>query len=196
MQATPLSSRSVRAAAALFLFTVAAACADPADVSSGGPQVGATAAPDRPETEPVTVKPGPPISVSYALRAAPTVNQPLVIELSISSATTGEPMASFAPRGELMLGKSQSPQMALKTSGGVRGEPPLSQTREVVVVPLQEGRSYLNVLIEAEHEGGPVAKAIAIPIQTGDAPPVMAPNGVEIESDGEIVNSLPARRED
>ena len=197
MNASSLAPRPIVTIAALFLLCSTAACSDSRSVSPRAPEVPVADAPDkRDPSAPVTVKPGPPISVDYTLRGEPTVDEPLVIELVIASATSGEPLASFAPRGELMLAKSQSPQLALKTSGGVNGEPPLSQTREVVVVPLQEGRSYLNVLIEAEHDGEPVAKAVAIPIQTGDAPPVMLPNGVEIDSDGEIVNSLPARRED
>lgn len=179
----------------LLLSLAGAACADRSgqDASGDDGAVGTTGK-RAGDAQPLTVKPSPPISLAYRIVGTPAVNEPLRIELDIAAATTGEPVAHFTPRGELALGKSQPEQLALKTATGAA--PAAPQTREVLVVPLQEGRSYLNVLIEAQHEGQPVAKAVAIPIQTGDAPPVMDQNGVEMETDGEIVNSLPASRGD
>jgi hypothetical protein len=70
-------------------------------------------------------------------------------------------------------------------------------SRQVTVVPLREGRLYLNVAAVVETESGSMQTVIAIPIQVGAAAPRQILENGELASDenGELIRTLPAKEE-
>ena len=69
-------------------------------------------------------------------------------------------------------------------------EPSLHQVR---VIPLREGRLFLNVSATIQSESGPISTVTAIPIQVGAAPREVQENGeVLTDENGELIRSLPA----
>ena len=68
--------------------------------------------------------------------------------------------------------------------------------QQVTVVPLREGRLFLNVAAELETETGTFSSGTAGPINVGAAPRQPAENGtVTTDESGELLRSLPARTE-
>ena len=68
--------------------------------------------------------------------------------------------------------------------------------QQVRLVPLREGRLFLNVAASIEVEGGQVSSAIAIPVQVGAALRQPETNGtVTTDENGEAVHSLPAQED-
>jgi len=67
--------------------------------------------------------------------------------------------------------------------------------QQVTVIPLREGRLYLNVSAAFETESGSVSSVTAIPIQVGPAAPrVILENGtVTIDENGELIRTMPAK---
>jgi hypothetical protein len=65
--------------------------------------------------------------------------------------------------------------------------------QQVQVIPLREGRIYLNVSATVEGEDGSLSTVIAIPIQVGVVPREIQDNGeVTLDENGELIRSLPA----
>ena len=68
--------------------------------------------------------------------------------------------------------------------------------QQVRLVPLREGRLFLNVSASIEVEGGLVSSAVAIPVQVGAAPRQSQNNGtLGTDENGEAIHSLPARED-
>jgi hypothetical protein len=64
----------------------------------------------------------------------------------------------------------------------------------VRVIPLREGRLYLNVAAEVETESGSFSSVTAVPIQVGPAVRELQENGVvTTDENGELIRTLPAR---
>jgi hypothetical protein len=72
-----------------------------------------------------------------------------------------------------------------------------SVARQITVVPLREGRLYLNVAAVVETESGSMQSVIAIPIQVGPAAPRrLLENGTVTTNDkGELIRTLPAKED-
>ena len=67
------------------------------------------------------------------------------------------------------------------------------RVQQVQVVPMREGRLFLNVAATVETEEGTMSTVTAIPIQVGAAPRQPQENGeVQTDENGELVRSLPA----
>ncbi len=65
--------------------------------------------------------------------------------------------------------------------------------QQVRLVPLREGRLFLNVSASIEVDGGLVSSAVAIPVQVGAAPRQPETNGtLATDENGEAIHSLPA----
>lgn len=138
-----------------------------------------------------------PIRISYRIIGQPLVGQPTAIDLRFSSALGARPF-NVAYRVNdttaLKLPVSQLATVAVSPSleGGERG----FAAQQVSVVPLREGRLFLNVAAELETETGSFSSVTAVPIDVGAAPRQLEENGtVETDEQGELVRSLPARTE-
>ena len=69
-------------------------------------------------------------------------------------------------------------------------------TQQVIVIPLREGRLYLNVAAEFDTGDGTMSTVTAIPIQVGSGTRVLQENGVVMtDENGELIRSLPAKED-
>lgn len=136
-------------------------------------------------------KPSAPVTLAYTVIGAPVVGQPVSIAIEVISTLQERPVTlhyGIQDAAELAFAQDQPQQVAL---GTIATREPVR--RQVRVVPQREGRLYLNVMAEVETEGGALLKAMAIPIQVGDAPVPRTPQGEVLrDAEGEAVISLPA----
>ncbi len=132
-----------------------------------------------------------PVKISYRIIGKPVVGQPVAIDLRVSSALQSPSIRldyRINDTSAMQLAKSQPASFTLSAgdveSGGVQ---------QVRVVPMREGRLYLNVSASVESERGSMSTVTAIPIQVGDAPPVLQRNGeTRTDAEGNLIRVLPA----
>lgn len=138
-------------------------------------------------------KPTPPIRIDYEVIGEPRAGEPLEVDLKISTELEGPLEVTLQPQEGLQMGATQEP-MLLRESSLARLEP---MAERVVVVPPGDGRFYLSVLVAVATPAGQQMRAVSIPIQVGDKPPTLRPNGeLTTTPDGESVISLPATEPD
>lgn len=132
-----------------------------------------------------------PIDIEYDVVGTAVVGQPISIDLDVSSTVNDRAVMlnySIVDAGSLAFPESQVREVSL---GKVRELQPASQ--QVTVIPQREGRLYLNVTAEIETESGAMIKAIAVPIQVGNAPPEREVNGeLKEDAEGDAIVSMPA----
>ncbi len=171
---------------------LAAACGngnveEPAAAKAGAPEVSfkPDAAADR------TAKPQGPVTIAYKIIGAPIVGQPIGIDLQVQS-TLGERPITLTYRvndsTSMEFAEAQEASVSLAATGD-----DAPRVQQVQVVPLREGRLFLNVSATVETEEGTMSTVTAIPIQVGAAPSQPGENGeVLTDENGELVRSLPA----
>lgn len=179
----------------LISVTLIAACGDdPAepsaasevDVSASAPEVSFT-----PENGTVTSAPDGPLRVDYRIIGQPVVGQPVAIDLRVSSSYGSQPVElsyQISDASAMRLADSQPQRISMSLST-IASE----NTQQVTIVPLREGRLYLNVNIAVATAEGSVSTVTAVPIQVGNAPRPVEENGVlTTDENGEAIRSLPA----
>jgi len=68
--------------------------------------------------------------------------------------------------------------------------------QQVRVVPMREGRLYLNVSASVETENGSMSTVTAIPIQVGDATRTLSENGeLQTDAEGNQIRVMPAKED-
>ncbi|NNC77970.1 MAG: hypothetical protein HKN77_08400, partial [Woeseiaceae bacterium] len=73
---------------------------------------------------------------------------------------------------------------------GIESRP---SAQQVTIIPMREGRLYLNVTASVETGNGSMSTVTAIPIQVGDAPRTLEENGVlQKDAEGNSIRVLPA----
>ena len=136
-----------------------------------------------------SAKVGGPVTVSYRLIGTPIVGQPLAIELLVSSSLGDQPVRvdyRILDASALRLADSQSPFATVAA-----GADDATGREQVTVVPLREGRLYLNVAATVEAGGGTLSTVTAIPIQVGTGTRELRENGsLETDASGEAVRVL------
>ncbi len=162
-----------------------AACGDVATDTT--PQ--ATAADPAPAG--LAAKPQSPIAIDYRIIGTPIVGQPLAIDVEVRSLLGPQQITvryRINDSTAMELAESQPAQVSIAP---VADNAPTVQ--QVSLVPLREGRLFLNVAASIEVEGGQVSSAMAIPVQVGAAPRQPETNGtLTTDENGEAVHSLPA----
>ena len=161
---------------------------DPAAVTA--PQVSF-----RPGAESVaTSKPSGPVVISYRIIGSPIVGQPVAIELEFASTIGPQPMdISYRVNDATAL---QLPETQLARVSMAPFDDDERGSQQVTVVPLREGRLYLNVAASIQGENGSVSSVTAIPIQVGGAVRETQFNGeLTLDENGESVISLPANED-
>lgn len=186
---TSLIAASLAAALAL------AGCQDGADENTG--DVAATG--DKPTVADLEAragdspgKPTAPIRIDYEVIGEPRAGEPLEVNLRISTTLEGPLEVSLQPQEGLTLGATQDSTLR-RESVATLDEP---AGERVVVVPGGEGRFYLSVLAAVATPDGQQMRSVSIPIQVGDKPPQMTPNGELTTTGDETVISLPAKESD
>lgn len=137
-----------------------------------------------------TVKPSGPVQIDYTIIGTPVVGQPVAIELQLKSLLTSEPVTLSYQIGDstaLQLPEGQARQVSL---AAIQKDAP--DVQQVRVIPLREGRLYLDVSASVQTEQGRLTTVTAIPIEVGKQPQAPAPEaGVETrDASGEAVRVL------
>lgn len=113
-----------------------------------------------------TVKPQGPVQIDYKIIGTPIVGQPVAVDLYVTS-TAGQGEISLDYRisdmTALQFPESQAEQVTMAAAPA--GEP--ASRQQVRVIPLREGRLYLNVSAKVKTDTGSLSTASAIPIQVG-----------------------------
>lgn len=137
-------------------------------------------------------KPSGPITVAYRLIGKPVVGQPIAVDLRVKSTLEGKPVTldyRINDSTALLLAESQPQSVTMAAIAGDKDDRP----QQVTVIPMREGRLYLNVSASVETENGSMSTVTAIPIQVGDAPRTLQNNGtVTTDENGDAVRVLPA----
>jgi hypothetical protein len=186
----------------LGLWLLAAAGCGAAGDDAAEPQPGASAdiaAPaetaESTDEPPPSAKVGGPISIAYRLIGEPVIGQPLAIELRVASALGDQPVRidyRILDATALRLAESQSPYATV-----ARTAPDAVGNEQVTVVPLREGRLYLNVAASVETGEGSISTVTAIPIQVGNTARDTPENGrLATDDAGEAVRVLEGSDED
>ena len=137
-----------------------------------------------------TVKPQGPVQISYRIVGTPIVGQPIAIDLQVQS-VLGPQAVTLSYRindaTAMQFPEAQPPSVSIAPSAD--SSPSMQQVR---VIPLREGRLYLNVSADVESGDGTYSTVTAIPIQVGGTP-VRAPQEhgtVTTDENGEQVRVL------
>lgn len=175
--------------------TLLAACGD-GDVNEAGSEVAPETTPPEISFKPdngsgATVKPQGPVAIAYRIIGTPIVGQPLGIDLQVTS-MIGPQAITLSYRVNdstaLQLTEAQPVSVTIVPSGD---DGPSQQ--QVRVVPLREGRLFLNVSASVDTDSGTMSTVTAIPIQVGSAPREIQDNGtLTSDESGAPVRSLPA----
>jgi hypothetical protein len=175
--------------------TLAAGCGN-GSVDKGSSEIAATA--DAAATSAKTgdgyadtSKPQPPVTISYQIIGTPIVGQPLAIDLQVQSRLGPQEIVlsyRINDTTAMQFMEAQPARVTIAPTNAV--EPSLQQIR---VVPLREGRLFLNVSASVMGEEALLSSVTAIPIQVGAAPRVIQENGeLGTDENGELIRSLPA----
>ena len=170
----------------LLALAMLAACGTDTDSTQAAGQDKKTA-----EVGAMTAKPQGPVSIDYRIIGTPILGQPLAIDLEVTS-TIGPQAITLSYRVndstamEFMESQPAETTIAPSSDEG----PSLLQVR---LVPLREGRLFLNVSASVEIDGGTVSTSMAIPIEVGTAVRQIEDNGViTTDENGNPIHSLPA----
>ncbi len=161
-----------------------------ADVATTSPSVTFT-----PENDGAAMaSPSGPIQISYRIIGKPIVGETLAIDLRITSTLEDQPFnVSYRINDvtAMRLPESQPARVAVVPNLGDD-----FSAQQVIVIPLREGRLYLNVAAEFDTGDGTMSTVTAIPIQVGSGVRQLQENGVVMtDENGAAVRSLPARED-
>ena len=163
---------------------------DDADVATTPPSVTFTPENDKAATG----KPSGPITISYRIIGKPIVGETVAIDLRIASTLEDQPFnVSYRINDvtAMRLPESQPATVAVVPNMGED-----FSAQQVVVIPLREGRLYLNVAAEFDTDNGSMSTVTAIPIQVGSGARELQQNGiVTTDENGEAIRSLPAKED-
>ena len=143
----------------------------------------ATTATEQPSSNVVTtVKPQGPVQIDYKIIGTPIVGQPVAVDLYLKS-TIGEGEISIdygiSDPTAMQLPETQ-PERVTMTAAPVDGP---SSRQQVRIIPLREGRLYLNVTAKVTTDTGSYSTAQAIPVQVGAAPSRVIEDHGELATD-------------
>jgi hypothetical protein len=139
----------------------------------------------------MTAKPQGPVSIDYRIIGTPILGQPLAIDLEVTSMIGPQTITLSYRVNDSTAMEFMESQPAETTIAPSSDEGPSLQ--QVRLVPLREGRLFLNVSASVEIDGGTVSTSMAIPIEVGTAVRQIEENGViTTDENGNPIHSLPA----
>jgi len=137
-----------------------------------------------------TVKPQSPVQIAYRIIGTPIVGQPVAVDLQLTS-MMGPQEVKLSYRindsTAMQFPEAQPPSVSLAP-----GADESSGYQQVRVIPLREGRLFLNVSAEIQTDDGTMSTVTAIPIQVG-ASSIREPqqNGIETtDENGDAIRVL------
>jgi hypothetical protein len=135
-----------------------------------------------------------PVQIDYKIIGIPIVGQPVGIDLQVVSKIGPQEMTlSYRVNDSTALQFAES-QLDRVTLAAMQDDRPSLQ--QVQVIPLREGRVFLNVSVSIETDEGTMSSVTAIPIQVGAAVREPQDNGALLtDESGDQVHSLPAKED-
>ncbi|HEY5642679.1 MAG TPA: hypothetical protein VIS31_07365 [Woeseiaceae bacterium] len=134
-------------------------------------------------------KPGAPFAISYAIIGTPIVGSPVTIDLRVTSMLGPQPV-----RLSFIINDATAMMLHEAQPSEIRLEAPADRAfveQRVTVVPIREGRLYLNVSAAVDTEAGTSSTVIAIPVQVGEGARDLEEHGrLETDEEGETVRIL------
>jgi len=139
----------------------------------------------------VTGKPAGPVKVSYRIIGTPVVGLPVTIDLLVESYVEDVPITlNYGTNDSTAIAFPES-QLQSVVVAFIDDERKSSQ--QVTVIPMREGRLFLNVAAQMQTETGSLQTVTAIPIQVGAAPREVQEQGVvTTDESGELIREMPA----
>jgi len=140
-----------------------------------------------------TVKPQGPVTTSHRVIGTPIVGQAVALDLQFASSFGNQPFrVSYRVNDAtaMQMPESQSLTVSIAPSGSDG-----RSAQQVTVIPLREGRLYLNVAAVFETETGSMSSVTAIPIQVGPAAPreILENGTIATDESGELIRTMPAK---
>lgn len=170
---------------ALAALLVTTACSN-----SAPPEAGAKEKPEASLER--TSKVQSPVDIQYRIIGTPIVGQAVALDLQLTSKLGAQPyVINYRVNDETALQLPQAQSQSVTISPQAGNEPSALQ---VTVVPLREGRLYLNVAAVIETETGSMQTVTAIPIQVGPAAPreILENGTVTTDEDGNRIRTTTA----
>jgi hypothetical protein len=142
-----------------------------------------------PRFDGTVAKVGSPFSISYKIIGTPVVGSPVTIELRVTSALApqqAEISFSIPDDSSMILHEAQPQSVAAEFAENEKWV-----DQRVTVVPMREGRIYLNVAASAETADGRIMTMMAVPIQVGQGGRELEEHGeLSTDEDGEAIRVL------
>ena len=149
----------------------------------------------KPATAHRTTEVQSPVEITYRVIGTPIVGQPIALDLQFESSFGAAPFTvTYRVNDETALQLPEAQSASISIAPATDDE---RVAQQVTVVPLREGRLYLNVAAIIETESGSVRTVTAVPIQVGAAAPreIIENGTVTTDEDGNLIRSLPASEE-
>ncbi len=142
----------------------------------------------------LAAKPQSPVAIDYRVIGTPIVGQPLAIDIEVRSLLGPQQITlQYRINDSTAMELTEAQPAEVSIAPVADNAPSVQQVR---LVPLREGRLFLNVAASIEVEGGQISSAMAIPVQVGAAPRQAETNGtLTTDENGDAVHSLPANEE-
>jgi hypothetical protein len=134
-----------------------------------------------------------PVQITYRVIGTPIVGSPVALDLQFTSSLGDAPYkVTFRVNDPTAMQMPEGQSETISIAPSSNNE---SVARQVTVVPLREGRLYLNVAAVVETESGSMQSVVAIPIQVGPAAPRQLLENGEVTTDdkGDLIRTLPAK---
>jgi len=120
---------------------------------------------------------GSPFSISYKIIGTPVVGSPLAVQLRVTSTlamSQAEISYTIPDDSSMVLHEAQPQSVAAEFADNEKWV-----DQRVTIVPMREGRIYLNVAASAQAPDGRTMTMMAVPIQVGEG-------GRELDEQGEL----------
>ena len=144
----------------------------------------------KPSAEGTVSKPGAPFTLKYRVVGTPIVGSPVPIELRVISTLTQQPVVvSYAVNDATALQFPDAQPERVNMRFPAEGD---FVEQMITVIPLREGRQYVNVSVSIETEEGSSSMVMAVPIQVGEGARELQEHGeAATDEDGESIRVLP-----
>ena len=172
--------------------------ARPTEMNAANPSTSTTEAPVKPgRDETITASHSAPVIVHYRVIGVPIVGQPVAIDLSLESALGVQPLeVSYRVNDTTALHLAESQLLSVTVTPILNEQSAAIAAQQVTVIPMREGRLYLNVAAQIETETGSWSSVTAVPIEVGAGPRELQDNGVvTTDESGELIRMLPAQED-
>ena len=161
--------------------------------SSGSDSTEPAAAADAPsktnQVQQLDVKAGSPFAIRYEVIGTPIVGSPVALDIQVTSALGPTPLEigiQIPDPSAMVLHTSQPEKLQTEITEAER-----TATERVTVVPMREGRLFINISASADVEGGTISTMQSIPLHVGVVDTGPQEHGeVEITEEGEAIKVL------